>query len=154
MPTNARRGAFMGRDPVARFEARFRAPEVEMRTRYETTLTTPEAAFAPGDVFYVFYETLFCEAELRRLTGFLGIEHMAADFSLQVNASPGETEPDPPASPKRAPITTPPTGPAPTASTPISSLASVATPDRRAERKCGGGDPPPHRLLASLRIRR
>lgn len=94
MRMNARSGPFSGSDPVALFNQRFQSPGVEMRTRYESTLTALARAFDPADVFYGFYETLFTDSELHRLTGFLGIAPAPADFALRVNASPREAELD------------------------------------------------------------
>lgn len=80
--------AKQGKEPVAFFNKRFAWGDVEMRTRYEHTFAALDQAFAPEDVLYGFYETLFTDAEVRRITSFLGLEHIDPDFEAQVNASP------------------------------------------------------------------
>lgn len=77
-----------GKDPVLFFNKRFAWKDVEIRTRYENTLKSLDYAFKSEDVLYGFYESLFCEPEVRRITEFLGIDYTAPNFGTQVNASP------------------------------------------------------------------
>lgn len=76
-------------------QLRHAQPNSEMRTRYEATIAALETAFDPGQIFYGFYETLFSEAELQRLTGFLGIDTRPAAFGARINASPRDETLDP-----------------------------------------------------------
>lgn len=57
------------------------------RTRYEDTLSAMEAVFAPEEYMTGFYETLFQEAEVRRICAFLGLEYRAPEFDKRVNVS-------------------------------------------------------------------
>jgi hypothetical protein len=59
----------------------------ELRSRYDRTMMNIEAVFPPDEVLYVFYEELFSEATIRRITEFLDIEYMDADFGKFVNVS-------------------------------------------------------------------
>ena len=79
-------------DPVQVLNAEFAGPQRDWRTRYDRTLAALDKAFAPEDVLLGFYETLFFESELRRITDFLGIDCEPADFGHQVNASPRSAE--------------------------------------------------------------
>ena len=76
------------KDPIAFFNKRFAWRDVEMRTRYEKTIAALDQAFAPENVLYGFYETLFTEIEVQRITDFLGIARRTADFDAHVNVSP------------------------------------------------------------------
>ncbi|MBL6427637.1 MAG: sulfotransferase [Maritimibacter sp.] len=62
-------------------------PHAEIRTRYDRTLTEVEAVFQQDEFFVGFYEELFSDAEIRRLSHFLGIPHVSPDFGKEVNAS-------------------------------------------------------------------
>ena len=76
------------RDPVAIFNERMNEASVEMRTRYERTFEALDAAFDSDDVYYGFYETLFSDAEVKKITEFLGVDYIDPDFDKLVNASP------------------------------------------------------------------
>lgn len=65
------------------------------RTRYDLTIQTLETCFAPTELFYGFYETLFEQAEIDRLCDFLGIPSVPAMFDERANASPKFFTPGP-----------------------------------------------------------
>jgi hypothetical protein len=70
-------------------ERRFAKSTTELRTRYEATVQRLDDVFG-DDAHYVFYEQLFAEQELRRLSDFLGIAYRPADVSQRLNVSPKE----------------------------------------------------------------
>lgn len=65
-----------------------RQPWCLVRTRYEETVEALEAVFDQKDLFYGFYETFFCEEEVRRLTDFLGIAPWKPELWYRANSSP------------------------------------------------------------------
>ncbi|SLN33371.1 hypothetical protein ROJ8625_01569 [Roseivivax jejudonensis] len=67
--------------------AAYRAPDVALRTRYDRTIEAIETVFAPGAVFYGLYETLFTEAELARLSRFLGVSCRPDALGRRANAT-------------------------------------------------------------------
>jgi len=68
--------------------SQYKCDAVEFRTRYEQTVANYEAVFSPDAIFYSFYENLFTHGTINRLTDFLGITPLAANFDLKPNASP------------------------------------------------------------------
>ena len=62
------------------------------RGQYDLTIKALEQVFDADDIHYGFYETLFDDAEIRKITNFLGIDFMAPDFDKKVNSSPRPTE--------------------------------------------------------------
>ena len=102
---------FIMRDPVVRFisqlamEARTNAniaspaelagcidnPSFALRTDYRRTITELEKATSGQNVLYLFFETLFREASIRRVTDFLGIGYREAALDQIVN--PGRPMP-------------------------------------------------------------
>jgi sulfur relay (sulfurtransferase) complex TusBCD TusD component (DsrE family) len=58
------------------------------RGQYDLTIRALEQVFDADDIHYGFYETLFNDAEVRKITNFLGIDFMTADFDEKVNSSP------------------------------------------------------------------
>lgn len=90
-----RQGKGGNQSASALLRQRYAKPNNEMRTRYDTTIAALETAFDPGQIHYGFYETLFSDSELQRLTGFLGIEARPADFGARINASPRDEVLDP-----------------------------------------------------------
>lgn len=67
----------------------------QIRTRYELTIPALEAAFAPDEIYYEFFETFFDQAQLDRLTGFLGIAALDGKLDHVANASPSTHAPPP-----------------------------------------------------------
>ena len=67
-----------------------------MRTRYDRTIAALDEGFAPGQVYYGFYEDLFTEERMREICAFLHIDFIEPDFDVRRNASerPAETLPD------------------------------------------------------------
>lgn len=58
------------------------------RSRYDETIAAVEAVFPPEKVHYEFYEDLFNDAAIERITRFAGLPFRPADFGARVNASP------------------------------------------------------------------
>lgn len=58
------------------------------RTRYDRTITALEQVFAPEEILYGFYETLFDRAEVQRICDFLGIDMHEPEFEVRKNVSP------------------------------------------------------------------
>ncbi|MEM1275443.1 MAG: sulfotransferase [Pseudomonadota bacterium] len=54
------------------------------RTRYDQVISKLDATLPRDRVAYFFYETLFSEQEIARLTEFLGVDPMPADFERKV----------------------------------------------------------------------
>lgn len=78
-------------------KAQYPSPGYEARTRYDRIITTLESEFAPHEIHYGFYETLFCQAEIQRLLGFLGLSlSRRPNFVRRLNEStrPKEMPPD------------------------------------------------------------
>jgi hypothetical protein len=67
---------------------RYTRPAQVARGNYHLTRAAIAAAFAPEDVFYGLYETLFRAEEIHRLMAFLGLDYRPPAFSRRVNASP------------------------------------------------------------------
>jgi hypothetical protein len=65
------------------------------RSRYELTIERLEAAVAPEQIAYFFYETLFRQSELDRLCGFLGVAQLPATFDRKIHADPRAADPLP-----------------------------------------------------------
>ncbi len=59
-----------------------------LRTRYQKTCSILEKVFPQKDIYYGFYETLFNQAEINRLTDFLEAPRLSPDFNQVVHASP------------------------------------------------------------------
>lgn len=73
---------------ASQFAGAYRKPEHQVRTRYENTLRAIDEAFAPDQVHLAFYETLFNEASVRKLSDFLGITYRTPNFDKKINESP------------------------------------------------------------------
>ena len=58
------------------------------RTRYDIISKKLESAFEPNQIFYGFYETLFSQVEINRLTKFLECPAITQEFGKVVHASP------------------------------------------------------------------
>lgn len=65
----------------------FESEHYGIRTRYDHTIRNLEAAFAPEQLHFALYEEFFSEAEIRRLTDFLGIEYVAPELDRRFNES-------------------------------------------------------------------
>jgi hypothetical protein len=75
---------------AANFEAHLQDPQFHDRSRYDRTVRNLEAVFAPEQIFYGFYETMFTAHSLKALTDFIGIPPVAADFARRRNVSPSD----------------------------------------------------------------
>ena len=60
----------------------------EKRTRYEITSQNLESVFPSNNIFYGFYESIFCNKEFDRLINFLECPNFKPDFNQIVHASP------------------------------------------------------------------
>lgn len=65
----------------------YQSPNARIRTRYDWTIQALEAAIPRQNLFYGLYEELFCEAEIDRLSSFLGLEsrHEFADNRFNIS---------------------------------------------------------------------
>lgn len=91
----AEAGNTVGRPAHERFEAGAKSDWCQMYTRYDRTMAALEAAFAPEEIFYGFYETFLTLEELGRACAFLGIDRAHPNFDRRVNWSPREGDLDP-----------------------------------------------------------
>ncbi len=66
-----------------------------LRTRYDKTIHRLEQVFAPEEILYGFYETLFDPAEVARICAFLGIDMYRPEFEVRKNVSPKTENLDP-----------------------------------------------------------
>jgi hypothetical protein len=72
---------------AATFDRHLETPAYHERSRYDRTIARLLDVFPRQDVFFDFYETLFQEATIRRLTDFLGVEFRQPDFRRYRNVS-------------------------------------------------------------------
>jgi len=61
---------------------------VELRTRYDLTIQALEAIFPQEDIYYFFYENLFCSDCSSDIARFLAVPNFNPNFSLRKNSSP------------------------------------------------------------------
>lgn len=80
-----RDGASGGNTAEELVRTRYRRKEYVARTRYDLTLARIDEVFDPEDVFVEFYERLFDDAPLRRLTAQLGMDFHSPDFERRAN---------------------------------------------------------------------
>ncbi len=57
------------------------------RSNYEMTITNLEAVFPVEDIHYAFYEDLFNETSIKKVTDFLGITYEKPDFDARLNTT-------------------------------------------------------------------
>jgi hypothetical protein len=69
--------------------------DVVERSTYDRTLSALDRVFEPGRVFVDFYEDMFSDAFVARLTEFLGASRFAADFDQAVHAASDDWRPEP-----------------------------------------------------------
>lgn len=65
----------------------YKKPDVEMRTRYETTIENLRAVFAEDELIFELFENLFEESAMRTITSRLGIVYQEPHFDLYFNKS-------------------------------------------------------------------
>jgi hypothetical protein len=80
-------GKFAQRDKVFELDSLVEKKGNIERSMYETTIANLEKVFAPGDIVYLFYETLFREETIMRLCAFLGVPYLPAKFDEVVRGS-------------------------------------------------------------------
>ena len=66
----------------------YKTAQCEKRTRYEKITARIESVFNKESIFYGFYENLFQQSEVNRLTNFLECPSINPDFGKVVHASP------------------------------------------------------------------
>lgn len=71
----------------AKVEAHYHTASAESRGRYDRTIKNLETVFSPDEILYVFYEELFNDSSMRRITEFLDIEYVEPDFRKMVNVA-------------------------------------------------------------------
>ena len=74
--------------PEDRFRVAISLDRNRLRTQYERTIVELEQAFDKEDIYYGFYESLFQEAEIRRLCDFLNIDFAEPNYDQRPNPSP------------------------------------------------------------------
>lgn len=75
-------------DLIALLKEQYASPGFEARTRYDRIITTLESEFAPHEIHYGFYETLFSHTEVERLLGFVGLNmSRPPNFDRRLNES-------------------------------------------------------------------
>ncbi len=92
-----KRNEHMGSTPLRVVQRMIGGKERELarRSDYERTLTELTAAIPPERLGIFFFEDLFCEPTLRKLTDFLGIEYSPAEFDRIVHeGSPDKLTPE------------------------------------------------------------
>ncbi len=65
----------------------YKRPEVELRTRYENTITNLRSVFAEEELIFEFFENLFNEPAIRNITNRLGIVYQEPHFDMYFNKS-------------------------------------------------------------------
>lgn len=66
----------------------FPTEQAAFRTNYHRTIANLEAAFPQEDIYYGFYESLFNENEISRITSFAGVDFAPPDLKKKINATP------------------------------------------------------------------
>lgn len=72
-------------DPHARWPEALKDAGIMGRTRYDLAVQRMENVFAPEEIMFGFFETLFNEDFVRKLCSFLDITYRPADFSANPN---------------------------------------------------------------------
>lgn len=89
---NLRRRAETGRrvrtGEIELLKKKYSEADYEIRTRYETTIRNLDLAFSTDQVYYGFFERMFAEDEIKRLTSFLGINYLTPNLGERINYSP------------------------------------------------------------------
>ncbi len=62
-----------------------------VRAQYDTAITNIEKVFAPENIFYGIYEELFEDAQLQKLSEFLGVAYRPERKSIRVNFDASDT---------------------------------------------------------------
>ena len=66
----------------------YKSDPCSIRTRYQDTSSIIEDIFPKNDIYYGFYETLFNQVEINKLTDFLEAPHLTPNFNQVVHSSP------------------------------------------------------------------
>ena len=77
---------------VSQLRSFYRKATCRSRTTYERMAETLESVFCSEEIFYGFYETLFQQSEINRLTNFLEAPVLTPQFNRVVHASPKQSE--------------------------------------------------------------
>lgn len=65
----------------------YKRPDVELRTRYENTVTNLRTVFTEDELIFELFENLFTETAVRNITNRLGIVYQEPHFDMYVNQS-------------------------------------------------------------------
>lgn len=76
------------------FAANATAEWQEKRTKYDVIIRNLETVFAPEELHYGFYETLFDQEQVDRICDFLNIARRPANLAEKSNVSPSQGSPD------------------------------------------------------------
>lgn len=82
-------------DALHMFKTAAEDPHFYARSDYVTTVRNMDAAFAPEDRHYVFFEELFSQEAIDEILGFLGLETRAFDFKDNPNEGLSIARPSP-----------------------------------------------------------
>lgn len=63
----------------------YASPDFEMRTRYDLTMQSMEAAFPQDEIMHLFYEELFSRNAIESVCRFLGLKFIEPDFDKKIN---------------------------------------------------------------------
>lgn len=72
--------------------ALFQSKNFTLRASYDSTIANLREVFAPEELYFGFYETLFNISEVQKICNFLGLDYSAPDFEVQKNVSPKSAE--------------------------------------------------------------
>ncbi|MCA8928663.1 MAG: sulfotransferase [Alphaproteobacteria bacterium] len=72
---------------ATRWPEAIRSAPIMARADYRATIEDLDATFFARDILYLFYEDLFTEASLRRLSHFIGADHWPGNTDERANAS-------------------------------------------------------------------
>jgi len=82
-------------DPYARWPGALHDPTIEERTRYDLIVPRIDSVFAPEEIYYGFFETIFTETAVRQLCDFLEIDYIPGDFDANPNPTRAGTSEKP-----------------------------------------------------------
>lgn len=66
---------------------RYKTDQYAFRTRYERICENLEDAFSPDELYYGFYESMFTDEEITRLSNFIGLSPNYSYRNVKVNAT-------------------------------------------------------------------
>ncbi len=84
---SSRTRAWSAVDENLMLSRKYKSYDFEFRTRYDKTIKNIDSIFSANDVFYGFYEEMFCRENIKNLCSFLDISFVEPDFSAEYNVS-------------------------------------------------------------------